>query len=48
MEKHAQGKRTVLYPVSVELSKQYCQQFLERGYPAAILTLPRQKESEVR
>lgn len=34
-EKHAQGKRTVLYPVSVELSKQYCQQFLERGYPAA-------------
>ncbi|PSB29061.1 DEAD/DEAH box helicase [Chlorogloea sp. CCALA 695] len=25
-EKHAQGKRTVLYPVSVELSKQYCQQ----------------------
>ncbi len=34
-EKHALGKRTVLYPVSVELSKQYCQQFLERGYPAA-------------
>lgn len=34
-EKHAQGKRTVLYPVSVELSKQYRQQFLERGYPAA-------------
>jgi hypothetical protein len=34
-EKHAQGKRTVLYPVSVALSKQYCEEFKSRNIPAA-------------
>ena len=33
--KHAKGKRTVLYPVSVELSKQYCDEFNSRGIPAS-------------
>ena len=29
------GKRTVLYPVSVELSQEYCEQFNSEGIPAA-------------
>jgi len=33
--KHAKGKRTVLYPVSVELSQRYCEEFQSRGVPAA-------------
>lgn len=32
---HAAGKRTVLYPVSVELSKEYCQEFINRHISAA-------------
>jgi superfamily II DNA or RNA helicase len=34
-EKHAKGKRTVLYPVSVALSKQYCEEFKSRNIAAA-------------
>lgn len=33
--KYAQGKRTVVYPVSVKLSQEYCAQFQERGVRAA-------------
>lgn len=34
-ERHALGKRTVLYPVSVKLSLEYCEEFNAQGIPAA-------------
>jgi superfamily II DNA or RNA helicase len=34
-KKHANGKRTIVYPVSVKLSKEYCQAYNQAGIPAA-------------
>lgn len=34
-KKHAAGKRTIVYPVSVKLSKEYCQAYNAAGIPAA-------------
>ncbi|WP_181256795.1 DEAD/DEAH box helicase [Merismopedia glauca] len=46
--KHADGKRTVLYPVSVALSKRYCQEFCSSGIAAAHIdadTPPKEREN---